>query len=277
MKTHRIETSHATIAVSDTDAGGPPILMIHGNSSCRQVFRNQLEGAIGRDYRVLAMDLPGHGESSDAFDPERTYWMPGYADTAIEVMKALSIPSYAVLGWSLGGHIGIEMLARTDAVNKLMISGSPPIDRTMASVGAGFRPSPHMHLAGQRDFTEQNASDYAHSTCGDNAPFEPFLLDAVVRTDGRARALMFSRILDEAACNQQTVATTTEVPLAIVNGEEDVFINNPFIADLTYRNLWENTVHRLPGVGHAPFWEVPEVFDVYLRRFMEDASKPAGQ
>ena len=72
MKIHRIDTSHATIAVSDTGGDGPPILMIHGNSSCRQVFRNQLEGEIGREFRVLAMDLPGHGDSTDAIDPDRT-------------------------------------------------------------------------------------------------------------------------------------------------------------------------------------------------------------
>lgn len=271
MKVHRIDTSHATIAISDTGAEGPPILMIHGNSSCRQVFRNQLEGAIGREFRVLAMDLPGHGDSTDAGDPERTYWMPGYADTAIEVMESLGIPSYAVLGWSLGGHIGIEMLARTKAVNRLMITGTPPVDRSMESLGEGFRPSAHMHLAGQRDFTEQEVWNYAHSTCGDNAPFEPFLLEAVARTDGRARELMFSRILDAASCNQQTTAVNSAVPLAIVNGEDDVFVNNPFIASLPYRNLWEKKVHRLPGIGHAPFWAVPEVFDSILRRFMQGA------
>ncbi|MDX2482459.1 MAG: alpha/beta hydrolase [Pseudodonghicola sp.] len=269
MKTHTIETTHAKIAVSDSESAGPPLLLIHGNSSCRQVFRNQLEGEIGRKFRCIALDLPGHGESGDAPDPLKTYWMPGYGETAIEVMKALDIPSYAVLGWSLGGHIGLEMLAQTEAVNRLMITGSPPFTQTDDSVNAGFRPSPHMHLAGQAAFTQQDVSDYAHSTCGDNAPFEPFLLDCVARTDGRARELMFSRITDPASADQQEVAINAKVPLAIVNGEDDVFINNDFIAALPYKTLWEGQVHRLKGIGHAPFWEAPAVFDPYLKRFME--------
>lgn len=269
MKTHQIETSHAAITVSDSEGSGPPLLMIHGNSSCRQVFRNQLEGAIGKAFRCIAMDLPGHGESGDAIDPERTYWMPGYADTAIEVMKALEIPSYAVLGWSLGGHIGLEMLARTDAVTRLMISGTPPIEPKEESIALGFRPSAHMHLAGQEVFSEQDVSDYAHSTCGENAPFEPFLLDCVARTDGRARLLMFSRILAPEAADQKAMAVHSAVPLAIVNGEEDVFVNNDYIAGLPYENLWEDTVYRLDGIGHAPFWEAPDLFDPYLKRFMD--------
>ena len=269
MKDFKVETSHAMLAVTDSGSSGPPLLMIHGNSSCRQVFQNQLEGEIGKLFRCIAFDLPGHGESSDAFDPEKTYWMPGYANTAIELMKALDIPSYAVLGWSLGGHIGLEMLARTDAVNRLMISGTPPVEPTEESIGSGFRPSEHMHLAGQEQFTDKDVTDYAHSTCGENAPYAQFLHDAVARTDGKARVLMFSRILDPEGANQQEIATKSPVPLAIVNGEDDAFVNNDFIAGLRYENLWEDKVHRLEGVGHAPFWEVPERFDPYLKRFME--------
>ncbi len=38
---------------------------------------------------------------------------------------------------------------------------------------------------------------------------------------------------------------------------------------INYNNLWEGKVHLIPGVGHAPFWEVPGVFDVYLSRFLK--------
>ncbi|MBB95449.1 MAG: alpha/beta hydrolase [Rhodobacteraceae bacterium] len=268
MKTQIVDTSHASIAVTDSETDGPVVLMIHGNSSCREVFRNQLTGAIGQAFRVIAMDLPGHGNSSDATDPERTYWMPGYADTAIELMDRLGIDRYAVLGWSLGGHIGLEMLSRTDRISGLMISGTPPVAKDPESVNAGFRPSEHMHLAAQAEMTEQEVSDYAHATCGENAPFEPFLLEAVARTDGRARELMFGRILAPEAADQQAVAIASPVPLAIVNGEDDVFVNNDFIKAISYGNLWEDTVHLLDGIGHAPFWEAPDLFDPYLDRFL---------
>ncbi|NDV01269.1 alpha/beta hydrolase [Pseudoroseicyclus sp. CLL3-39] len=242
--------------------------MIHGNSSCKEVFRNQYDGAIGRDYRCIAMDLPGHGASDDAADPERTYWMPGYAEAAMQVMEHLDIPAYAVLGWSLGGHIGLEMIGRTDAVTRLMISGTPPFEMTKDSVDRAFRDTPHMHLAGQRDFSAQDVTDYARSTCGENAPQEAFLHEAVARTDGRARERMIDRITDAAAVDQRRAAAKANIPLAIVNGEEDAFIDNDYIAAISYDNLWEGQVHRMVGIGHAPFWEVPELFDPILRRFL---------
>ncbi|WP_419906345.1 alpha/beta fold hydrolase [Hoeflea sp.] len=264
-----IETSHAGIAITQSSGEGLPVLMIHGNSSCKEVFRNQLEGDIGATYRCIAMDLPGHGASGDAADAERTYSMPGYAEAAIELMGALGHERYAMLGWSLGGHIGLEMLAQTDAISGLMITGAPPVGRGEEQLSAGFLPSEHMGLAGQKDFSEAEIDAYARATCGVNAPFEPFLREAVARTDGNARELMLGSFARGVGANQQKSAINAQIPLAIVNGADEPFVNNDFVSSLTYRNLWEEQVHLMEGIGHAPFWEAPDAFDTYLKRFLE--------
>lgn len=115
MNLKNVETRHARLACVETGGAGLPLLMIHGNSTAYQVFRNQLDGAIGAAHRCIAFDLPGHGASGDAHDPDLTYNMQGYAAAAIELMAALEVDRYAVLGWSLGGHIALEMMAQTDA------------------------------------------------------------------------------------------------------------------------------------------------------------------
>lgn len=268
MQDRFVETSHCKIAICETAGQGIPLLMIHGNSSCKEVFRNQLQGRVGAQYHCIAMDLPGHGKSEDATDPHATYSMPGYADAALELMQTLGHDKYAVLGWSLGGHIGLEMIDRTEAVTGLMISGTPPVGKGADALGEGFVVSEHMHLAGQRDFTPAETDAYARSTCGINAPFEDFLLEAVDRTDGRARELMFSSFAAGVGCNQQAAAVHSRVPLAIVNGGAEPFVNNRFVASLPYKRIWEDKVHIMDGIGHAPFWEHPEAFDRFLLRFL---------
>jgi len=270
MSERRIDTSHCTLAVRESRPDGPVCLLIHGNSSCKEVFRNQMQGEPGRRYRLVAVDLPGHGASDDARDPELTYRMGGYADAIMEAATAMGIERAALLGWSLGGHIGLDAIGRYPQLTGLLISGTPPIPCTEEGFATGFARSPHMHLAGQEVLSAQEVDDYAHATCGRNAPYDPLLKQAVARTDGRARRLMIEAFAGQRDPDQLALALDSRVPLAIVNGAEDEFINNAYIAGLPYRNLWDGRVHDLEGLGHAPFWEAPERFDPLFLRFLDD-------
>lgn len=268
MSEQSIETSHGRIAYAQSAGSGSAVLMIHGNSTCGQVFRNQLGGDIGQAYRCIAMDLPGHGVSDDAIDPDRTYNMQGYADAAIELMTLLGHERYAVLGWSLGGHIALDMLTRSEALTGVMITGSPPIGQEPGSVREGFDGDIERGLAAIRVLNDEEIDQFAHVTCGANAPYDPFLLEAVRRCDGRSRSLMVAKLAAGIGANQRDAAVNARVPLAIVNGENDPFIKNDYIVSLPYQNLWDDKVHILEGLDHAPFWEDPRRFDALLDRFL---------
>lgn len=132
----------------------------------------------------------------------------------------------------------------------------------------GFTIDIEHSIASKQILTEDEIDFFAHNTCGPDAPYEDFLEAAVRRCDGRSRSLMIAKLACGIGPSQQELAANSPVPLAIVNGAEDAFIHNDFVAGLVYRNLWEGKVHDLPGLGHAPFWEAPDVFDPILRRFL---------
>ncbi|PHM27793.1 alpha/beta fold hydrolase [Xenorhabdus budapestensis] len=264
-----ISTCYARISVLDTGGNRLPVLLIHGNSSSKEIFRHQIE-YFKKDYRVLALDLPGHGASSNASDPRQTYSMPGYARTVIEVLDKLGINRVVVLGWSLGGHIGLEMLALYPKMIGLMICGTPPVAAGKENVALGFRQNEHMRLAGKVDFTEEDVKNYAYQTVGVNAPHEPFILEAVARTDGLSRQYMFEAFTSPQATDQKLLAETSKIPLAIVNGAGDPFINAEYVENLNYQNLWQDQVFSLVGVDHAPFWEAPARFNPVLSDFLSD-------
>jgi pimeloyl-ACP methyl ester carboxylesterase len=95
-----IGTSHGILAVEESGEGGIPVLLIHGNSFCRSVFRNQMQGQIAKDHRLIAFDLPGHGQSSDAPGPHRSYTRSGLADAAVELLHKLGVTEAIVFGRS---------------------------------------------------------------------------------------------------------------------------------------------------------------------------------
>ncbi|MDC9589910.1 alpha/beta hydrolase [Xenorhabdus sp. XENO-10] len=261
-----IKTRYASVSVIDTGGNGLPVLLVHGNSSCKKVFRHQINQLKGK-YRVLALDLPGHGSSSNASEPRQAYSMPGYAHTIIEVLEQIGINKIVVFGWSLGGHIGLEMLALFPKMIGLMICGTPPVSVGADNVALGFRPG--VGLAGKAEFTEEDIKNFVSDTYGINAPHDPLIVEAVIRTDGLARQYMFEAFLSPQATDQKLLAETSKIPLAIVNGADDPYINFDYINGLNYQNLWKGKVFNLAGVGHAPFLESPELFNPILADFLK--------
>lgn len=262
----RISTSHGAIAVTDTGGGGTPILFIHGNSTCKEVFSRQLDSDLRAHYRLIAFDLPGHGDSDDATEPERTYSFEGYADAAAQVMAYLAVRKPVIVGWSLGGHVAIDMLRRSPQPRGIVLTGTPPVG--VDDVAQGFLPHPHMALTSKADFTEDDVQDYAHESTGMQ---EEFLTAAVRRTDGRAREWMFRSALRPDAPNQRTLIEATTVPTAVITGASEPFVNNAYLDTIAWGNLWDGRVHRIANAGHAPFREQPDAFNTLLHRFVAPA------
>jgi pimeloyl-ACP methyl ester carboxylesterase len=273
---YNVATSHGAITVEDVGQGILPLVMIHGNSFCRDVFRHQLTGRLVETHRLIAFDLPGHGQSSDAPDPARTYTRPGLADAVVELLEKLGVKEAVVVGWSLGGHIGIEMIPRLPGMRGLMVIGTPPVARN--GMADGFHRSPHMQSGGQQYLSATEIEAFVQAIFGKSA--EPFLQEAVARADGRFRKTLFEAARAGLGVDQRQVVETSLVPLAVVNGSDDRFVKLDYLDTLAYANLWEGHCHRLAGLGHAPFWEGPGDFDPILERFFRDvesgrAARPA--
>jgi hypothetical protein len=73
-------------------------VLIHGNSSSSRAFSRQLDGPMGKRFRLVAVDLPGHGASDDAKDPG-AYSLPGHA-RAISNGKKTEQEALAATDWN---------------------------------------------------------------------------------------------------------------------------------------------------------------------------------
>jgi len=266
-----VRTSHADIAVWESGGRGLPIVLIHGNSSCKEIFAGQIESALGSTYRMIALDLPGHGASSDAFRPERTYSFGGYADAVVETLGGLGVDRAVVFGWSLGGHVALEMMPMWPGLRGVMISAAPPIRPGLEGVGAGFKAHPALRLIGKDAFAPEELSEFLDVTVA--PPAGPMLIEAARRTDGRARAMMMASIAQGEMADERAIAEAAAVPLAVVNGAEEPFTNLDYVDSLAIPSLWEGKAHRLPGLGHAAFRQDPAAFNKLLLRFMRDVAK----
>lgn len=202
--------------------------------------------------------------------------MRGYAELATSALIHLRIKKVAVLGWSLGGHVGIEMIpllkAKGIEMKGLMLVGTPPALGVEQIKEAFVFENPHMALPAQQEWSDEEAAVFARTSAGE--PFEPWMEECAKQTDGRARVLMWTKFAGGHGLDQRReVETNEDVLVAVVNGGAEPFINLDYLDGIQWKRLWKGKCLRLEGLKHAPFWERPDIFEEVLEEFMKDCDK----
>ena len=271
FRTERFVSRGIGISAVIGNGEGIPILFIHGNSSSKLVWTHQLALMKQLERPFIAPDLPGHGESDDAIVPDVTYSFPGYAAVLSDLTSQLGWESFDVVGWSLGGHVGLQLLAVDQRVHSLLISGTPPARPCAEALEEAFFPTDDMGLAGKADFSDSDALAYVTAMMGGPAYVTPELLKVARRTDGRARWFLFATALARIGADQREIVQTSEKPLCVVHGENEPFVRLSYLRSLDYRALWPGCVQVIPNAGHAPHWQTPADFNELLTAFLTHA------
>ena len=248
-------------------------MLIHGNSSSSRSFSRQLDGPLGKRFRLVAVDLPGHGESDDAKDPS-AYSLPGHARAVRAVVDALGLHEARFVGWSLGGHVALEMAPDLKEPRGFVNSGAPPLAVPLATSEA-FLPNPAMQFTfqgkgRQRRGVRLRRHVFQAWLCG----HPPFFLEDVLRTDGRARSNLGASIGSGEARDEVAIVRDLKIPLAVLHGDEEQLVKGRYFGSVAMPTLWRGAVQIIPGAGHAPQWETPEAFDAIVEVFVGLAESP---
>jgi pimeloyl-ACP methyl ester carboxylesterase len=127
---------------------GPPVVLLHGGGQTRHSWAGTAGALAAKDWRVVSLDLRGHGDS--AWDPAGDYTLRAYADDITLVVRQLGARP-ALVGASLGGvtsmmaiadHGGGTELASTltlvDVAHRIEPTGRDRIGAFMTAAPDGF-------------------------------------------------------------------------------------------------------------------------------------------
>jgi len=84
---------------------GEPVLLLHGGLANSNYWGNQVP-ALAESYRVIVVDSRGHGRSTH---DERPYGYDLMASDVLGLMDFLKLPKAAVVGWSDGAILGLDI------------------------------------------------------------------------------------------------------------------------------------------------------------------------
>jgi len=251
----------------DDHGEGEPLVLLHGVATSRLIWSRVAE-PLARGRRVVAVDLPGFGESAPAgpgFELERV------ADLLVE---RLGMHRFDLVGHSLGGAVAVSVAARhPDAVGRLVLVApaglAPRATRAAAALGAAAERAVFARrmlgygLAGRR----RGRQAMFGATVADAARLHPGDARLLLDASGGARRVASGvrRALEANLCDDFAAA---RVPTGVIWGTADRVV--PYSGLEALRRLRPDAlVETLPATGHIPQVERPAAFVAALERILD--------
>lgn len=270
----RVYNQDARLAYMDVAPSGPAngrtVIFHHGGLYYGWYWEKQIAALSNEGYRVIVKDRLGWGKSSKPVIP---YSISLWASNTARLMDHLGIEQAAVVGHSIGGQM-VTRFAFLYPERTTHLVTVNQVGLTDRRKGRGFRPltgevdaNPDMdevyaglvrwaeenYVNWQPEFAEHMRIRYGQRLSGDWPR-----MAYVSRLTGQMRGM------DTVVNDWQHIETKT----LILGGEEDypTYVEEAQHAAEIFPN---GEVFNIPGVGHNPHEEVPEIVNAELIRFLD--------
>jgi non-heme chloroperoxidase len=267
MRDHKI-TGGGGIQLHLVEAGNPkgrPILFIHGFSQCWLSWKRQLSSDLTNDFRLVAMDIRGHGLSDKPHE--------GYADSKLwaddvqAAIQALKLDRPILVGWSYGPlvildyirHYGEDGIGGINFIGGITKLGSDEATSVLGpeflSLVPGFFATDVEEIVRSLDsllrlcYVQDLSAEDRYLMLGYNLSVPPYV-----------RQALFSRSFDN-----DDLLPRIRKPVLITQGVDDAIVK-PIAVDKHKAGLAHAQVHMM-NTGHASFWIDAVGFNQRLREF----------
>ncbi len=266
---------------TDPDADSPdePLIFIHGLSGCWQNWLEQIPH-FARDRRVIAVDLPGFGQSEM---PAEEISISGYADAIDVLMTELGIDTAQIVGNSMGGFIGAELAIQHPArVERLVLVAAAGLSiesiRTERTTGLRHRAE---NIA---FFTLGNIASRSHQVALRPRLRHALLLLVAAHPAKLPGPLAAQQVLGsgkpgfsdalEAMCRYPLRDRLEKIrcPTLIVWGEKDSIIPVRDANEFE-RLISDSRKVVMKDTGHIPMAERPQAFNDVLVEFLAETGR----
>ena len=273
-----------TVRLLDLPGEGPPVVFLHGLAGRIENWERTWPSLAGR--RVLAADLPGHGDSDRT---DAAYDRPFFRAFLASLADAERLDGAVWIGHSMGGWMLLDFAAASpDRVGALVLVSpawriEPPVPPAMLEPAlraamlsgrgarARIRTGPVGTVVGRI---------LGHDKSG-AARLAEMTLPWLERPDAERTFRAFVRCAEALLRDPLPEKTLQAVrcPLLSVWGEEDTLC--PPRAAGRFAALRSGGGHasdrheRWAGVGHLPMWERPGKFNDLLAAFLRSLSSRA--
>jgi sigma-B regulation protein RsbQ len=240
--------------------GDTALVFLHGWGGDREYWKNQV-GVFAADYRVVAIDQAGHGESGK----DRQAWTAdGLAGDVEAVVKALGLKRVILVGHSMGGSVAL-MAAKRMRGTVIAVIGVDTLQNAEFKLPEEVRKS-------ILDGVEKDFKGTVRVTI---AGLLPEKADAELKTwlqtkaEGQDPKMALALMCDLFGLDTRKLLKEAKVPVRCINSAGGYKFFTPTAVE-TNKKYADFGAVSIDGVGHHPMLEKPDEFDRKLRDVLKE-------
>lgn len=250
--------------IDEGSVNASTIIFIHGFPLNKAMWNRQI-GELKENYRVIAYDIRGHG-NTDAGDDDFSIEL--FVNDLLSLMDALKIDKTILCGLSMGGYIALNAIENyPDRFTALLLCDTNCAADSSEAKEKRMKTIKLIKVKGLERYAEESLKKL----------FAP---------------ISFSRQIEEIAVVREMITNTSEqtlfktlhalaereetctrlhkikVPVLIIVGKEDE-ITPPDVAISMHEKIKGSTIHIIDNAGHLSNMENAEQFNAELNKFLK--------
>jgi len=243
--------------------GEPVLIFIHGWANNKSVWDAQMS-YFSEKYRVIAVDLPGFGESGN----NRTNWtMASFGEDITAVIEKLNLKQVVLIGFSMGAYVSIETaktapecligLVLVDEIKDIEMKYSPEMLAYMDSVLMDVVTNPTNEKLVGGGFYKKNPE----------ASYERAL--SMLSAHKNTSRIGWKESLDNALrwLNEDCIESLKKVQVPIISISSDM---EPTNVEAFKKYVPSYQLKIIPDVAHLVMWDNPEEFNRLLEESIQE-------
>lgn len=286
-ESQKVHLGNTELSYLDFGTGEISVILIHGLAGNKLLWRSSIHEISDSGFRVIAVDLPGHGQSAP-FTAD-SYSLEAYAKTLDSLIQALGIKKVALVGHSMGAQIAIHYaLKHLNKVSHLLLCSPAGFEifNTMQSLTLRtfIIPSFLRYLSGTslKTFIQDNfyqwTDDYNWILRYYEHQMEHKKRHQLMQVFGDSVAAMLNEPVHH-------LLFKIIQPTLIIAGEEDRYIPNRLFRRVSTNSIMRTGIDKIPNAellmipkaGHLANMEHPAIFNQAVINFLNKDSSPISK
>lgn len=251
---------------------GPPLMLLHGFTGSCDTW-STFVSSLGRHFRMIAVDLPGHGLSDIPADPRR-FRMDRASHDLLALLDWLGLDRISLLGYSMGGRLALHLaLAAPDRIRALVLESTSPGILDSADRAARRKADEDLALLLEHEDLETFVDRWERqSLFASQAHLPPTIRDGLRGQRLRNNSIGLAQSLRGAGAGVQEPLwgqlSMVYQPTLVITGADDA----------KYRQIGRELAGALPAAsfvvipdsGHAVHLEQPLAFERHVLHFLKE-------